>query len=516
MRKIFVFILLLPLISCDNWLEVESEESVTFVNYFKSEQDLQSLLITMLDNERRQLAPGSVDEFGWSGLQCNTAGGYEGFRKLDPNSYPSTKLKNWKLWYDIIYLANLMEENRFRFENITEERADYWIAQANFAKALAYFQVACRWGDAPIARSSESTEALGKSPAIDVLKEAIRCAEKALSLPKFDQLTNARGETVISRQYASVGTVHTLLANIYAWMGGLTGERDYWVEAEKHASEVIGGRAGTYDLERPLANMVKNTLGKTRQSCETIFSIEISTLDYDRFWASEFEEPYPGFGLIDFPYTTTDPQSIAYARSAPRITVDSVKGIYSDPGDLRRQEFWYKLGEELELSEGGGQYLPEYAYLNKWREPIYSSNPEIKKTYSGAIAMEGNRVIWRLADLILLRAECRARLGLATAKDDLDRIRERAGLGNYTGPTEAEALRKEIFHERERELFGEGQRYYDIVRNGYFREELGGNYKTLTDQEVKNGALYLPLAPDMFGKNTLMKQNIYWSWHLIN
>ena len=51
MKKIFVMILLLPLFSCNDWLNVESEKSVTYLNYFKSEQDLESTLIAMFGYE---------------------------------------------------------------------------------------------------------------------------------------------------------------------------------------------------------------------------------------------------------------------------------------------------------------------------------------------------------------------------------------------------------------------------------------------------------------------------------
>ena len=65
--------------------------------------------------------------------------------------------------------------------------------------------------------------------------------------------------------------------------------------------------------------------------------------------------------------------------------------------------------------------------------------------------------------------------------------------------------------EREKELFLEyGARYYDIVRNGTFREKLRGKYKTLTDQDVKDGALFLPVGSKAFNDNTLMKQTPYW------
>lgn len=85
---------------------------------------------------------------------------------------------SWSQNYNAIYLANMLEENRFRFENISEERADYWIAQANFIKAFAYFNVAQNWGDAPLAQPTESTEAVGKSPVDSLFARALKAAEK--------------------------------------------------------------------------------------------------------------------------------------------------------------------------------------------------------------------------------------------------------------------------------------------------------------------------------------------------
>ena len=102
--------------------------------------------------------------------------------------------------------------------------------------------------------------------------------------------------------------------------------------------------------------------------------------------------------------------------------------------------------------------------------------------------------------------------GEASAVNDLNRIRKRAGLDDYDGRTDSESLRREIFLERERELFGEGQRYYDAVRNGYLKE-LSDEYGALTDTDIKNGALYLPVNSNtLLEKNPLMTQNTYWLW----
>ena len=52
MKKILFILMLLPFFSCNDWLDVESEKSVTYLNYFKSEQDLEKVLISMFNNEK--------------------------------------------------------------------------------------------------------------------------------------------------------------------------------------------------------------------------------------------------------------------------------------------------------------------------------------------------------------------------------------------------------------------------------------------------------------------------------
>ena len=298
-------------------------------------------------------------------------------------------------------------------------------------------------------------------------------------------------------------------------MGGLYTDDKAWSKSEEEASLVIEGKAGTYDLVS-MKDLVEKTLGSARDVTEVIFALETNQQDQDNYDIVFLQKQYPGFELINFPNGVTNPWEIETGADNTKISVEDVKALYPDEKDLRRKEYWLKLGENPYDDDDDDENIdkeriPLYAYLNKWREPVYSVNPETNKDGTKLIAMEGNRVYWRLADLILLRAECRAHLGMPDAVADLNRIRHRAGLEGYTGSKEKTALLREIFDERDRELFGETRRYYDIVRNGYVRDELQGNYITLKEGDIKNGALYLPISDQASNKNTLMKQNTYWS-----
>ena len=219
--------------------------------------------------------------------------------------------------------------------------------------------------------------------------------------------------------------------------------------------------------------------------------------------------------MLGYPVVDSDPANVADdfgGSTKARITVESVNDLFSLAGDIRKEEYWKDLGT---VEYNTGEVSP-YAYLYKWREVILSNE---ESTDPMITAINTDKVVWRLADLKLLRAECYARLGQTDkAVADLNDIRERAGVETYNGMMEKEALRKEIFRERERELYGEGWHYFDAVRNGvhprdnYYLGRISPTYAQLSDADIQNGALYLPVNKEAFTKNLNMTQNTYWLW----
>ena len=521
MKRILIYLLLLPLFACDDFLTVESENDVTYYSYFKTEQDVEAIVTTMLAKEIGLWgAKMNVPIFDIAALPCDEYSD-EDKRELALSAFPIDGGMAWGNFYNLIGHADMLIDNSFRFEGISKERKEFWLAQANFIKGLCYFEIARMWGDAPIPPNSTATDPLAKSPAKEVLEKAVECAEKALVLPIHEKLVDSYGNALVSKQYASLGTVKTLLANIYAWMGGLYGEKMYWEKAEEYASEVIERKCGFYRLEPTIEQLLSRTLGEVRVSDETIFSIEVSEKDIDYMNVRWLEYLYPGILSCTYPEFNARPDRVENGFPlyvTARVSVETVENMFPEEEDVRRDLYWYHLGEvfwwEITKRDEDGKAIDsikvvsDYAYFYKWHDVIRS---KIEGNEGQVQNVKGNRVLWRLADLKLLRAECRARLNMATAVEDLNDVRERAGLGKYSGPTDGESLRREIFNERDRELFGEGQRYFDIVRNGYL-DKLSWAYQNLTDKDIANGALYLPVAKKSFNNNDLMTQNKYWLW----
>jgi starch-binding outer membrane protein, SusD/RagB family len=77
-------------------------------------------------------------------------------------------------------------------------------------------------------------------------------------------------------------------------------------------------------------------------------------------------------------------------------------------------------------------------------------------------------MVLRLAEQYLIRAEANAQQGnTGAALYDLNVIRKRANLQNYSGATDESSLLTAILHERQVELFTEwGHRWLDLIRTG--------------------------------------------------
>ena len=83
----------------------------------------------------------------------------------------------------------------------------------------------------------------------------------------------------------------------------------------------------------------------------------------------------------------------------------------------------------------------------------------------------------------------------------VNNIRARAGLSPYAGSD----LLNEILQQRVSELIGEGQIYYDMVRNNWFP-----NPQVMEPDRYSQKGYYWPVSGSILTSNKEIKQTPYW------
>lgn len=118
-------------------------------------------------------------------------------------------------------------------------------------------------------------------------------------------------------------------------------------------------------------------------------------------------------------------------------------------------------------------------------------------------------MVFRYADVVLLRAEALANLGRDNdALPVLNLIRQRAGAPDIA--SNGDALKSDIYYERVRELMGEGHYFYDLVRT---RKAIDGNFtfSPITADGFARGAWTWPIDVTATANNPFMTLNQYWN-----
>lgn len=517
---------------CSNLIDIRPENSTTYTNYFRTQKDAEALLTELQIKVKLMMDGNSLNSRGY--IVDDDAG-------FIPNKLElRTSYGYWGVFYYTIYQADLIIDNVHRFE-LSKEEIEPYLLQAYFAKGVAYFYLAMNFGEVPITKGSTNFDKLPQSSVGAVLDEAEKWALKAMDLPKYeDMFQTAFGARM--KQYGSKGAAAALLAHLYAWRAGMEGKSECWEKAEEYCRMIIDGETGNYQLA-----------ANPEEVCTTVMYKNSNESIWEIYCNGEENETYlQQISLVGFPVVTTSEYSPDNV-SQPSIYKNTVRRMY-DRRDLRGESyFWntdadsvylkYINGNVEAASERGRDSIImvydnqniQRAYLYKFRYPYY-----VITDWSPEPSFEGlnqNKIIWRLADIYLLRAECRARQNKANAVDDLNKIRSRAYgdlnvnalISEYAYPCTwdvrnnlAGNIQLAIFREREKELLLENHRYFDIVRNGwcylrgedsydYIRNEISDAYAKLTDQDIQDGALYFALGVTIFTNNDLIRQNKYWN-----
>lgn len=507
MRKYIYIVCCLLLTACDSLLDVVPENASTIGNYFKDEKELESVTSEMHSIIRSYFSEDNAHVF--MGLLADETW-YDEIRNLQSSVLDEESMYvNWKNHYDAIYLANLILENIGNIKNVEEERVNFHVGQAYFAKGLLYFDLARRWGKAIITKNTSTTSAYATRPTLEVIDTAIANARKAFEiLPLFEDMKDISGNKSVVKQFGCKGSAAALLAHLYAWRGSVIdlygfddNSKECYEESVDWATKLIAKKVGQYELVNSVEQLCEYMSDPDVVNPESIFELMLDP--YSSSWPtskvlSRYYVNWPVNKYSEVGDFLSDYNISFYLYN------ETVRGLYLD-NDERRNAFFYHFDKASQPSSG--EYTG-YAYLYKYRTGLYiKENNSVGESF---LTFNANYCYWRLADIYLLRAECYAKLGDSRAKDDLNKIRERAKADAYPAAGDGD-LQYAIFKEREKELIAEGHRYYDVIRNGYFRTELSPAFSQLSDDDVQDGALYLPISSTAQQLNDVIRQNRYWA-----
>lgn len=412
--KISALLLLLSLLSCKKFLEVEPKDAVsdqiTIVDKLSAE--------TALNGAYRALASDAYygqkfqfvnylrgGDLGWGDSRTVNREFIQNNVRADNEEVNNV----WVAIYKTINLTNHVLARVPEINDITMTQADRnrILGEAYFIRALCYFDLARTWGGVPLivkpSINADDTKGITRSSVFDVYNYVEKDLEQAeLLLPDG---TN--------RIRATKKTVWALKARFHAY-------RSQWGLAESYATNVIND-AANYTLVKPFGAWFQaNVVGSKESILETAYS-SVLTNTHRNSWLP----PERGGIRSWFP-------------------VDSFVTPMNDPA----------IG-------GTRKVLIAKASTNLWYGQLYYRSPATDPSY-----------ILRVAEIYLLRAEARAEQENYTgASDDINAVRDRADLPAIAVTTKEEAILA-IEKEIRFEFFAEPHRFFYLVRKDLLDDKL--------------------------------------------
>lgn len=420
------------------------------------------------------------------------------FEMVSNGITPTNKHSDWTDLYSVIGRANMnikyIPQAAALDPQLTDVLVKSYLAQSYAMRAISYFYLVRVWGDAPIwlepyedLKSSSEKPRESKNKIIDEV--IIPDLERAYSMI-------TKGEVPVVYNIGE-GAICSMLADVYMW------KKDYlntikWIEnlfKAKAPTNVVYIGANESNLQASAT--WKSIFTAPATSKEAIWSIS---------WIQEKN----GCACMQTSWTSNN----------KNIIID--EGIFAS---------WFAVQTSPTPSPDirPKQTADVYPATNNKRDRFLKwyatpADPIAAVTSATWATFEKTSiypVMYRLADMYLLYAEAlNGNNDLPNALKYLNFVRKRAGVSEYliTDPlvSTKPAMENAILSERQKELFGEGKRWFDLMRTGKVKEVMdpilirrqtaAGNLETPGFIDPTN-RMYWPINRNVMNSNTKLVQN---------
>ncbi|MBE9583585.1 RagB/SusD family nutrient uptake outer membrane protein [Mucilaginibacter sp. JRF] len=482
--------------SCKKLLEQEPKNSTYLDVYWKTSQDARNAIAgnyallrnAMSNKANRYYMYGDAIAKNYFTIQY-TGDGLEGIQGGDFTfQYNLNSLANYTLYFKSVAMSNIVLKN---VEKMTDEQFDdvdnptafrnNIMGQAYFLRALSYFMMVRVWGDVPVVTAAYddpiNAPQLPRSPKAEVMKMIEDDCHRAINLLtwRYDNVGDAKVT-------ANRGAAYALLTHLYLWRATMLDVSTDNVNmtdvnsADTTINALVAN--GGYTLT-DTANYKNIFVGR---SSEGIFEINMSENTLEGSSGSI------GMYFLNSSY-------INNGTNNPRmfVTPSFLRSHFpdNDTTDVR-----FKKNFALTTTEK--PMCVKYANII-YRNPGQKLDP----------FLSNNMIVFRLSDISLLKAEIALyRNDVPTAINIINASRTKHSptptllASNLT----KDEVMDEYIVERGRELYLEGQLFYDLLRT----RKYGNVVDWLTEQRFRLEGYYFPIDPALFRQNPNLKQTTYW------
>lgn len=505
--------MLLPLTSCDDWLEVESPANRTTNDFYRTPVQAEQALLGIyngllpLPGYALLMSDGRSDDV-WTEPADDKQRDYVDISVFNPNIYTVSTLNSaWQDLYKIIARANLFLEKVEGLEfNASAEEADVkatFMAEARFLRAFAYFELVRYFGRVPVSTKSLTADEAMNTPQSEPedVYEKVIIPDLLYAIENMQDKAYNHGGGIAELGRATQVAAKAMLGRVYLTMAGYP----LYDEATADSARAVLKEVLDY------ADATGRYWAKDGE-------------EWKRIWISDNDNKYH---IFEIQYVAEkDYGNPVVFMSVPNVGTDYV-GIQMSGNRITCEAGLAALYEENKadvrytatVDEKKRYFTKFFEHKIKRKELGYSDidGQIVDRTYFPI-----NYPLIRLEDVMLMYAEL---VGPTQEGVQLvNRIRTRAGLAELTAAQKTEeAFRVCVEDERRRELAFEGIRWHDLVRHNTYIEAIRAKFmRQATDEDgtiirphyvnyannVKKGTYLYPI-PDtqMKAKEGLYRQN---------
>jgi hypothetical protein len=404
------------------------------------------------------------------------------YKVMQSNINSDNGLCDWSSFYKVINYCNEVIKNAPGVQKVDNTFTDFqlqsYLAEAYFLRSLSYFYLVRTFKDVPLVLTPSETDA------------------SDFYIPKTD------GDQILTQMLKDLNDNRNYAADTYSMT----------IAEDK-------GRATKTSYDALIADICLWMFDYNGcvEACDRIMANPKYVLLSGTVW---FELFYPGNsleGIFEFQFSDLNNQKNSTYGMTNRDANQYLPSQRAIDLFAKKSSVEVTRGEDASIAK-----LSEDNYLI-WK--YVGSQPDSKTVRSSMEQHSCNWIVYRLADVYLMKAEALSQLNrFPEAADLLNKIRTRANMTPLSIANSPDAYEDAILDERALELAFEGKRWFDLLRMGR-RNNFSRKAKLLdvlvanvasTQKRILSARLtnplgwYLPIAKSEIEHNKNLVQNPYY------